>query len=132
MMKLRDVLLALLLINCIYSVGYAQCEPDSIKRRCTQNMSKGFNFIKSYTVHNQNNTRKDIEYSYAFTKGTKYVFQLCDKLSKCAIVLYDSKRNKVFDLPSTDKLTQVVFLSEATGIYYIHISFNGSLPVCQN
>ncbi len=112
----------------------AQCNPDNLANECIPKLQSGFNFLKSYKVDGEGGAKEKIEYSYVFTKGTQYMINLCaggGNTDGIVVSLFDSGRNKV----ATSKIngqfiSAIAYPCNATGIYYIQYTFDGSSTKC--
>jgi hypothetical protein len=112
----------------------AQCNPDNLANECIPKLASGFNFLKSYKVDGEGGAKEKIEYSYVFTKGTQYMINLCAggaNTDGIVVSLFDSGRNKV----ATSKIngqfiSAIAYPCNATGIYYIQYTFDGSASKC--
>ncbi len=111
-----------------------QCNPDNFANACIPKLASGFNFLKSYKVDGEGGAKDKVEYSYVFTKGTQYMINLCANgaaTDGIVVTLFDSGRNKV----ATSKIngqfiTAIAYPCNATGIYYIQYTFDGSAGKC--
>ncbi len=111
-----------------------QCNPDSFATACIPKLATGFNFLKSYKVDGEGGAKEKVEYSYVFTKGTQYMINLCANgaaTDGIVVTLFDSGRNKV----ATSKIngqfiSAIAYPCNATGIYYIQYTFDGSSGKC--
>src|SRR5579872_1232447 len=73
-----------------------QCDPDKQTNICLGQTPAGFNYLKSYPVKANNESRT--VFSYVLTKGTSYVLSICDEGKKAlSVSVLDSHRNKVAD-----------------------------------
>ncbi|NOS91050.1 MAG: hypothetical protein HOP30_03950 [Cyclobacteriaceae bacterium] len=134
---MKKVLFILTFISLI-SVGTidlnGQCNPDNFANACIPKLASGFNFLKSYKVDGEGGAKDKVEYSYVFTKGTQYMINLCANgaaTDGIVVTLFDSGRNKV----ATSKIngqfiTAIAYPCNATGIYYIQYTFDGSAGKC--
>lgn len=134
---MKKVLSILTLISLI-SVGSidlnGQCNPDNFANACIPKLASGFNFLKSYKVDGEGGAKDKVEYSYVFTKGTQYMINLCANgaaTDGIVVTLFDSGRNKV----ATSKIngqfiSAIAYPCNATGIYYIQYTFDGSAGKC--
>lgn len=112
----------------------AQCNSEALSNDCIPKLASGFNFLKSYKVDGNGGEKSRIEYSYVFTKGTQYMINICapsQPTDGIVVTLFDSKRNKV----ATSKIdgqyiAAIAFPCNATGIYYIQYTFDGSAAYC--
>ncbi len=134
---MKKVLFILAFISLI-SVGSidlnGQCNPDNFANACIPKLASGFNFLKSYKVDGEGGAKDKVEYSYVFTKGTQYMINLCANGANTdgiVVTLFDSGRNKV----ATSKIngqfiSAIAYPCNATGIYYIQYTFDGSAAKC--
>jgi hypothetical protein len=134
---MKKVLSILTFISLI-SVGSidlnGQCNPDNFANACIPKLASGFNFLKSYKVDGEGGAKDKVEYSYVFTKGTQYMINLCANgaaTDGIVVTLFDSGRNKV----ATSKIngqfiSAIAYPCNATGIYYIQYTFDGSAGKC--
>ncbi len=134
---MKKIILALLLIAMVglgsTSNLIGQCNSDNFSNACIPKLAGGFNFLKSYKIDGDGGKEK-VEYSYVFTKGTQYMINICsDGQATDGIVvsLFDSGRNKV----ATSKINgqfiaAIAYPCNATGIYYIQYTFDGSAAKC--
>ncbi|MBI3221424.1 MAG: hypothetical protein HYZ44_18080 [Bacteroidetes bacterium] len=134
---MKKVLFVLTFISLI-SVGTielnGQCNPDNFANACIPKLASGFNFLKSYKVDGEGGSKDKVEYSYVFTKGTQYMINLCANgaaTDGIVVTLFDSGRNKV----ATSKIngqfiSAIAYPCNATGIYYIQYTFDGSAGKC--
>jgi hypothetical protein len=97
-------------------------------------LQDGFIFLKSFKVDGQGGTKSMVEYSYVFSKDTQYYLNICnDGLETDGIVvtMYDSKRQVVTTNFNEGKFySGFIYPCNATGIYYITFTFEGSQNYC--
>lgn len=132
MKKIITLVLAVSFIGLGSSQLASQCNPDNFANACIPKLASGFNFLKSYKVDGE--VKDKVEYSYVFTKGTQYMINLCANgaaTDGIVVSLFDSGRNKV----ATSKIngqfiTAIAYPCNATGIYYIQYTFDGSASKC--
>jgi hypothetical protein len=130
----------LILIFMIVSVTYgsanlnAECDADNFSNACIPKLSSGFNFLKSYKIDGDGGNKEKVEYSYVFTKGTQYMINLCaggNSPDGLIVSLYDAKRNKVASSKVNNQyISAIAYPCNATGIYYIQYTFDGSATYC--
>jgi len=134
---MKNILSSLLLVSLIGLVSIelsGQCNPDNFASACIPKLASGFNFLKSYKVDGEGGSKDKVEYSYVFTKGTQYMINLCANgaaTDGIVVTLFDSGRNKV----ATSKIngqfiSAIAYPCNATGIYYIQYTFDGSADKC--
>lgn len=111
-----------------------QCDPENYTNNCIPKLAEGFNYLKSYKIDGESGAKEKVEYSYVFTKGTQYLINICANGSNTdgiIVSLFDQNRNKV----ATSKIdgqfvSAVSYPCNATGIYYIQYTFDGSASHC--
>ncbi|MBM3178204.1 MAG: hypothetical protein FJZ78_09375 [Bacteroidetes bacterium] len=112
----------------------AQCNADSYSAACLAKLTDGFKFLKNYKIDGQAGQRAKVEYSYVFTKGTKYRILICTEgAGPDGIVLniFDQNRNPIGgNKVSGQILSSVELQAGATGIYYLQYTFEGSKGHC--
>ncbi len=134
---MKNTITSLLLVSLIGLVTTqlpGQCNPDNFASACIPKLASGFNFLKSYKVDGEGGGKDKVEYSYVFTKGTQYMINLCANgaaTDGIVVTLFDSGRNKV----ATSKIngqfiSAIAYPCNATGIYYIQYTFDGSAGKC--
>lgn len=127
-------LLLLIAISFFSSGVFGQCNSDTYASACVPKLADGFNFLKSYKIDGQGGQKDKIEYSYLFTKGTQYMVNLCAEgtdTDGIVVNLFDGARNKIAsNLINGTFVNQLTMLCNATGIYYIQYTFNGSKGFC--
>jgi hypothetical protein len=130
----------ILSLSFLLSVGIGsseligQCNSDTFSNACIPKLAGGFNFLKSYKIDGEGGSKDKVEYSYVFTKGTQYMINICangQATDGIVVTLFDSSRNKV----ATSKIngqfiTAIAYPCNATGIYYIQYTFDGSASHC--
>jgi hypothetical protein len=111
-----------------------QCNPDNFANACIPKLASGFNFLKSYKVDGAGGTKDKVEYSYVFTKGTQYMINLCAAgaaTDGIIVTIFDSGRNKVASSKINGQfISAIAYPCNATGIYYIQYTFDGSAGKC--
>lgn len=112
----------------------AQCDPSVHTEACIPQLADGFNFVKSYEINGEGGTKDKIEYSYVFAKGTQYFLNICtegDQTDGIVVSLYDSNRKKVGTSYANGNFNRgIIYPCNATGIYYITFTFEGSQSHC--
>lgn len=110
-----------------------QCNSDGFASACIPKLASGFNFLKSYKVDGEGGKDK-VEYSYVFTKGTQYMINLCANgaaTDGIVVTIFDSSRNKVASSKINGQfISAIAYPCNATGIYYIQYTFDGSSGKC--
>lgn len=135
-MKTIKILFLLASLSCL---GFgmkvqAQCSPEQFTEECIPKLKEGFNFVKSYEINGKGGSKKKIEYSYVFAKGTQYFVSICsagEDPDGIVLNLYDSERNKVGStLVDGNNSKGIIYPCNSTGIYYITFTFNNSENHC--
>ena len=130
----------ILSLSFLLSVGIGssevigQCNSDNFSNACIPKLAGGFNFLKSYKIDGEGGSKDKVEYSYVFTKGTQYMINICatgQATDGIVVTLFDASRNKV----ATSKINgqfiaAIAYPCNATGIYYIQYTFDGSGGHC--
>ena len=128
---LLGVLSFMLLANTEVS---AQCSPSQYTEACIPQLAEGFNFVKSYEINGEGGAKDKIEYSYVFAKGTQYFLNICaagETTDGIVVSLYDSNRKKVGTSFANGNFNKgIIYPCNATGIYYITFTFDGSNSHC--
>ena len=133
----KTILFLCLLLTVGISSSYeliGQCNPDNFSNACIPKLAGGFNFLKSYKIDGEGGSKEKVEYSYVFTKGTQYMINICatgQATDGIVVTLFDSGRQKV----ATSKIgnqfiAAIAYPCNATGIYYIQYTFDGSASHC--
>ena len=116
------------------SVSYGQCDAAGKAAGCAPNPKSGYTLIKSFEVDGKGGAKDKIEYSYVFTKGTKYLVNVCGNAETpdgVVVTLYDKYRNKVASNSIDGKVVKAIaYPCSATGIYYITYTFEASEDYC--
>lgn len=112
----------------------AQCGTSTHTDACLTQLAEGFNFVKSYEINGEGGTKEKIEYSYVFAKGTQYFMNICaegEGTDGIILSLYDSNRKKVGTSYANGNFNKgIIYPCNATGIYYITFTFEGSQKHC--
>ncbi len=132
----KVVLFFAVFLVCSFTVSplSGQCDSENLSNTCIPKLADGFNFLKSYKVDGEGGAKEKVEYSYVFTKGTQYMINLCapgKDADGIVVSLFDSNRNKVASSKFNNQfLTAIAYPCNATGIYYIQYTFDGSTAKC--
>jgi hypothetical protein len=132
MKKLTFFVLSLFLLSA--SGTFGQCNAENLSNQCIPKLATGFNFLKSYKIDGAGGSKDKVEYSYVFTKGTQYMINICapaQPTDGIIVSLYESQRNKVASSKiSGQYIDAIAYPCNATGIYYIQYTFDGSSTYC--
>jgi hypothetical protein len=131
---MKRLLFFIAFIGISTSSALAQCDAASKVEVCAPNPKSGYTLIKSFEVDGKGGTKTKVEYSYVFTKGTKYLVNVCggiDTPDGVIVTLYDKYRNKVAsNLVDGQIVKAIAYPCSATGIYYITYTFQESKEYC--
>jgi hypothetical protein len=134
MKKAISITLLMLIVGAGSIELNGQCNPDNFANACIPKLASGFNFLKSYKVDGAGGTKDKVEYSYVFTKGTQYMINLCANgaaTDGIVVTIFDSGRNKVASSKINGQfISAIAYPCNATGIYYIQYTFDGSAGKC--
>jgi len=126
-----------ILVFIIFLTGmhvYAQCENNTQTRECISKIQNGFIYVKSFPIDGKNGLKEKVEYSYVMTRDTQYYLNLCtpeNDADGIIITIYDSERNPVSTNYADGRFfLALIFQCNATGIYYISYTFDGSKNYC--
>ena len=132
MKKLIYFILSVFMLGASDVAG--QCNAENLSSQCIPKLAGGFNFLKSYKVDGAGGAKDKVEYSYVFTKGTQYMINICatgTATDGIVVSLFDSGRNKVASSKFNGQfLGAIAYPCNATGIYYIQYTFDGSTAKC--
>jgi hypothetical protein len=132
MKKLTFFILSIFLLSA--SETFGQCNAENLSNQCIPKLATGFNFLKSYKIDGAGGSKDKVEYSYVFTKGTQYMINICapsQPTDGIIVSLYDSNRNKVASSKINGQyIAAIAYPCNATGIYYIQYTFDGSSTYC--
>ncbi|BDC99626.1 hypothetical protein [Persicobacter psychrovividus] len=123
---------------CIISVvgttnAQAQCSSDAYTETCLSNLKDGFTFLKSFKVDGQGGAKQKVEYSYVFSKDTKYYINVAGEggVDGIVVTMYNSNRKLVATNYANGKFYPgITYPCNATGIYYITFTFKDSKNYC--
>lgn len=132
--KMKSILFFTALLGLYASGSFAQCDASSKVVGCAPDPKSGYTLIKSFEVDGKGGAKTKIEYSYVFTKGTKYLINVCggqDTPDGVVVTIYDKYRNKVASNYVSGKVVKAIsYPCNATGIYYITYTFQQSKNYC--
>jgi hypothetical protein len=112
----------------------AQCGAEEQANACISKLQDGFTFLKTFKVDGQGGAKAKVEYSYVFSKDTQYYLNICNdgaETDGIVVTMYDSKRQVVSTNFNKGKFYPgLIYPCNATGIYYITFTFEGSQNHC--
>ncbi|MEN8247575.1 MAG: hypothetical protein ABFS32_01480 [Bacteroidota bacterium] len=131
---MKRLIFSITFLSFSVAYAYAQCDASSKITKCAPSPESGYTLIKSFEVDGKGGTKTKIEYSYVFTKGTKYLINVCggeDTPDGVVVTIYDKYRNKVAtSLVNGEVVKAIAYPCTATGIYYITYTFQESEQYC--
>lgn len=131
---MKKIVFFITLISMTTGSVFAQCDAGNKAAGCAPSPESGYTLIKSFEVDGEGGEKAKIEYSYVFTKGTKYLVNVCgDETGPDGVVVtvYDKYRNKVAsNLVDGTIVKAFAYPCSATGIYYITYTFEDSKAYC--
>jgi hypothetical protein len=115
-------------------VSSAQCNAEAHANACISELQDGFTFLKTFKIDGQGGAKAKVEYSYVFSKDTQYYLNICNdgtNTDGIVVTMYDSKRQVVSTNFNKGKFYPgLIYPCNATGIYYITFTFEGSENHC--
>jgi hypothetical protein len=121
------ILLPLLFALIFPLTSSGQCDPEILLDKCATNLGT-FNYIKSFSVNARPRKKASQEFSYVFSKGSKYILIVCnDNLESGNMIvnLYDSVHNLIassYDEKENKYYPDLLYNCSSTGLYYIKTS----------
>lgn len=136
-MKKPKELRILLFLAALFFPGsiFGQCDTDIYLDQCASNLGT-YNYIKSFSVNASPRKKVNPEYSYVFSKGSTYMIIVCDQNvigGKMIVSLYDREHKLIastYDEKTDKYYSDLLYPCEATGVYYIRATFEGSKGGC--
>ncbi len=136
-MKERRGLRILIVLATLFYSGslFGQCDTDIFLDKCASNLGT-FNYIKSFSVNASSRKKAIPEYSYVFSKGSTYMLIVCDQNvngGRMVVTLYDREHKLIastYDEKNNKYYSDLTYPCEATGVYYIRATFEGSRSGC--
>jgi len=130
---IRSILIWLVLFSLSLDSS-GQCDTDALKDDCVQSKMSGYTFLRSYDIDGQGGQKDKVEYSYVLAKGNQYLISVCadgGDTDGIVVTIYDSNRKKISsNNVNGEYYSSIAFPCNATGIYYITYTFNGSSTYC--
>ncbi len=134
-MLILNFILATLLFTGNTTMKPQECDAKPFKDKALKSIQDGYTFLKSYTVDGLDGAKKEIKFSYIFTKNNNYVLNLENGLPSSKnfyVVLMDSN-NKVLAssyASGTGKYySQLSYKCSATSMYHLVFKFSEK-PYC--
>ncbi|MDW8345357.1 MAG: hypothetical protein RML94_00265 [Bacteroidia bacterium] len=102
--------------------------------KCLSRLEEGYTFLKNYELDGEDGSKKNIEYSYIFSKNTKYMIVIANSSAETKgiyVTLYDSERRKITSSYVNGKFYPIIsYTCSATGIYYMTFTFENTKDYC--
>ena len=130
------IILGISIIAFVFSTSpaNAQCGADAKANACISTLQDGFTFLKTFKVDGHGGAKAKVEYSYVFSKDTKYFLNICNDgagTDGIVVTMYDSKRQIISTNFNNGKFYPgLIYPCNATGIYYITFTFQNSQNHC--
>lgn len=131
----RPRILLLLAVMLFPSFSYGQCETDMFLDQCASYLGT-YNYIKSFNVSASSRKKASPEFTYVFSKGSKYMLIVCDQYieeGRMVVNLYDRDHNLIastYDEANDKYYPHMIYTCSTTGVYYIQTSIQGSKGGC--
>ena len=74
---MKKIIFFIIFLSYTGTSAFAQCDASSKIAKCAPSPDSGYTLIKSFEVDGEGGSKTKIEYSYVFTKGTKYLINVC-------------------------------------------------------
>ncbi len=133
---MKNFIIILFLTSTPTLFSHGQCNPQSHKEFCVEQLSPGYTFIKSFPIEKiKTNANGEIEYSFVFSKGTNYMLTISDNNNtpkNIEIILYDPQHKKLisnYDKKS-DSFFPIQYTCSNTGVHYMTFKYHGSGDQC--
>ena len=135
---LKKYLLRSVLVLSVFFLSkglYGQCEGDHFLDKCSTNLGT-YTFVKSFHISIDPAKSEIFEWSYVFSKGSKYMIIVCDEkddTNRMVINLYDRNHQLVassYDKSRKKHFGSLIYPCNATGVYYVEANFEAGRPAC--
>lgn len=134
MKNLMKIFGVIILSLMLHKGAEAQCNAEALAQACVPKLQEGFTFLKTFKIDGVGGAKNKVEYSYVFSKDTQYFLNICANggvTDGIVVTMYDSKRQVVSTNYANGKFYPgIVYPCNATGIYYITFTFQGSTNYC--
>jgi hypothetical protein len=133
--KLKMIMIMLMGVLFFPSASSGQCSTDDYLDNCASALGS-YNYIKSFIVDVKARKKNGSEYSYVFSKGSKYMLIACDQNvigGKMIMNLYDRNHTLVactYDEKDKKYYSDLVYPCSSTGVYYITFTFPEAKKGC--
>lgn len=129
------ILLAIAGLFIFSASGSAQCNSDAFLDKCAQSLGT-YNYIKSFVATAGSRKKDAPEYTYVFSRGSKYIMIACpekENESRMVISLYDRNHTLIacnYDESADKYYTELQYPCSATGVYYVKAKMEGAKKAC--
>ena len=110
----------------MFGTSSAQCDPSNLKDKGISNLEKGYTYIKSFPLSQEKlNENGEIEYSFVFSKGTKYMLTFINadgETEHVTIELYDPNKSLIAKNKKANEDSPLSYTCNVTGVYYMKFS----------
>jgi len=120
-------MLATLLFVGNTTVKPQECDAKPFKDTALKAIREGYTFLKSYSIDGAGGSKKEIKFSYIFTKNNNYTINMNNGIASCSglyVVIYDSNGTQQASSLSGGKYYPALsYKCGATGMYHITFKF---------
>jgi len=130
---MKNIIYVYILLIGASAYSYGQCDSKKQTLECAPRLAEGYTFIKGFELDRKRGINGVVEYSYVFTKGAKYMINICGDqgIEGLVFTIYDNARNKVASNELNGKSVRgIAYPCTSTGLYYIIYSFEKSASTC--
>ena len=114
--------------------SFGQCNTSLYTEMSIKSMPEDFTFLKTFKIDGKNGANEKVEYSYVFSKDTKYSLNIStegEEIDGIVVSMYDSNRKQVATNNVKGTLySGIEYPCKSTGIYYITFTFEDSKTYC--
>ncbi|TAE16450.1 MAG: hypothetical protein EAZ95_07780 [Bacteroidetes bacterium] len=134
-MLVLNFILAALLFTGTTTTKPQECDAKPYKDKALRSIPDGYTFLKSYTVDGVDGTKKEVKFSYIFTKNNNYTLNLENGIASSKgmyVVILDSNgkpQTSSFATSTNKYYSQLSYKCSATGMYHITFKFTDK-PYC--
>ena len=132
-MLILNFILATLLFTGNTTVKPQECDPKGFKDKALKSIQDGYTFLKSYSVDGLDGAKKEIKFSYIFTRNNNYTLNLENGLPSSKnfyVVIMDSNNKpQASSFANSKYYSQLSYKCSATGMYHIVFKF-ADKPYC--
>ncbi len=130
----RILILSLMLALGFQTLALGQCDPSQLAQANIGSLPDTFTFLKTFKIDGQGGHREKVEYSYVFSRDTKYALNIHaggENTDGIVVSMYDANRQRVAtNFVDGNFFAGIQYPCKATGIYYITFTFEESESYC--